>query len=145
MNNNKKIINELLVNIFNHILSVEQKALKREGVSLSMTEVHVLDAIKDSACATMSSVAKRLRITLGTLTTSINVLVKKEFVNRIKDIKDRRKIHLGLTQKAEKVLEIHHKFHEEMVDSLFFEMKIDQDEVLMRALANISEYFKSKY
>ena len=75
----KKMINELLVDVFNHILSIEGAQLRRKGVKLSMNEVHVLEAITKAEIPTMTNVAKRLRVTVGTLTTSINRLVEKGY------------------------------------------------------------------
>lgn len=42
----KKVLNELLVDLFYHILRLEEKNLKDNGVNLSMTEVHAIEAIK---------------------------------------------------------------------------------------------------
>nr|WIF88557.1 hypothetical protein QOL21_00490 [Acholeplasma laidlawii] len=75
----KEIINTLLVDVFNHILRIEEEKLKENNVKLSMTEVHVLEAIRNTEIPTMGEVAKRLRVTLGTLTTSINILVRKRW------------------------------------------------------------------
>lgn len=141
----KKVINELLIDVFNHILSIEEAALKSKGVTLSMTEIHVLEAIRNSTVPTMGKVAKRLRITLGTLTTSVNVLVKKEFVYRYRDENDRRKVYLKLSKNALDVLKIHDDFHDEMIEALLKDLNIDKDEVLIKSLENISNYFKQKY
>ncbi len=141
----KQLINELLVEVFNQILSIEADTLKKQGVKLSMTEVHVLEAIRNTEVPTMGNVAQRLRITLGTLTTSVNVLVKKEFVDRYRDENDRRKVYLQLNDSAMKVLAIHDLFHEDMLSSIIDDLKIDEDEVLVKSLENISNYFKNKY
>lgn len=141
----KALINELLVEVFNQILSIEADILKEKGVKLSMTEVHVLEAIRNTEVTTMGNVAKKLRITLGTLTTSVNVLVKKEYVSRYREETDRRKVYLNLNESAFEVLEIHDSFHEDMISSIIDDLKIDEDEVLVKSLENISEYFKNKY
>lgn len=141
----KALINELLVEVFNQILSIEADILKEKGVKLSMTEVHVLEAIRNTEVTTMGNVAKKLRITLGTLTTSVNVLVKKEYVSRYREETDRRKVYLKLNKSAYEVLEIHDSFHEDMISSIIDDLKIDEDEVLVKSLENISEYFKNKY
>jgi DNA-binding MarR family transcriptional regulator len=78
----KEVINELLVDVFNHILNIEGDILKKRGIKLSMTEVHVLEAIRNTTVPTMGNVAQKLRVTLGTLTTSVNVLVRKDYVTR---------------------------------------------------------------
>lgn len=141
----KEVINELLVDVFNHILSIESEVLKKRGVKLSMTEVHVLEAIRDTEDPTMGNIANKLRVTMGTLTTSVNVLVRKNFVERYRDESDRRKVYIELNESAKRVLEIHDEFHEEMVSSLLEDLNIDNDEILLKSLENISNFFKKKY
>lgn len=142
--NKKEIINHLLVDLFNHILRIEQDTLRKQGVKLSMTEVHVLEAINLSDNKTMSSVASRLNVTLGTLTTSINGLIKKGCVIKTQNEVDRRVYNLSLTDKAFNILKIHDDFHEEMIQSLLDDLMIDEDEVLISSLENISNYFKKR-
>jgi DNA-binding MarR family transcriptional regulator len=141
----KEVINELLVDVFNHILSIEADVLKKRGVKISMTEVHVLEAIKNSNVPTMGNVAAKLRVTLGTLTTSVNVLVRKNYVIRYRDEADRRKVYLQLNDSALEVLKVHEEFHEEMIESMFKDLELEKDEALMKSLDNISQYFKQRY
>lgn len=145
MDKTKKVINELLVEIFNHILAIEEEQLKKAGINLSMNEVHTLEAIANSEEPTMSNVAKKLRITTGTLTTNINRLVNKKYVTRYVDPNDRRRIFLQLTDSSREALKLHDKFHDEMIESLFEDLPIEEDEVLLRSLENIAKYFKEKY
>lgn len=82
----KKILNELLVDTFNEILTIEQTALKSGKLNdLSVTEIHTIEAIGMYRARTMSEVAADLGITVGTLTTAINNLVKKGYVERQRD------------------------------------------------------------
>lgn len=138
----RKIINELLVEIFNRILAIEGQNLKDKGIKLSMSEVHVLEAIELSEEPTMSNVAKRLGITIGSLTTAINTLYQKGYVSRERDPEDRRKVVVGLLPKAEEVLKEHDAFHEEMIDSVFEDMEIAKDQLLIESLDKLSSYFK---
>ncbi|MBS6042434.1 MAG: MarR family transcriptional regulator, partial [Clostridium baratii] len=83
MDRNKKILNELLVEIFNDILQIEERALKQGVINdLSVTEIHTIEAIGMYTERTMSEVAQDLKITVGTLTTAINKLIKKGYVER---------------------------------------------------------------
>lgn len=145
MSRSKDVINELLVEVFNHILSIEGQTLKERGVRLSMSEVHVLEAINNSDTKTMGDVARKLRITLGTLTTSIDVLVRKKHVIRTRAQDDKRKVLLQLTDVAFDVLRVHDGFHDEMVESMITDLNIEKDEALVKSLENISNYFKQKY
>ena len=62
MSEAKILINELLVDIFNRILAIENEELKQAGVTLSMNEVHVLEAIQFVNEPSMSFVAQNLEL-----------------------------------------------------------------------------------
>ena len=144
MDTPKEVLNELLVEVFNHILSIEGQTLKARGVRLSMNEIHVIEAIKKTKDPTMTHLAKRLRVTVGTLTTAMNRLVEKGFCTRYRE-EDKRKVLIALTNKAIEALEIHDHFHDEMIDAVIRDMNLDEDEALLQSLKNISTYFKNKY
>lgn len=145
MSKTKDLVNELLVEVFNHILSIEEKTLKNSGIELSMTEIHVLEAIKETNPPTMSNIAQKLRVTVGTLTTSVATLVKKDYVLRKRGVEDKRVVFIELTEDALNVLKIHDNFHDEMIESVFKDLKIEEDEVLIKSLEKVNEYFKNKY
>jgi len=145
MKSTKKIINELLVEVFNNILSIEAQTLKTRGIKLSMNEIHVLEAVLKTSEPTMTNISHRLRITVGTLTTSVNRLVEKGFVKRQRELEDKRKVLVSLTNDAVEALKIHDQFHEEMLADVFKDMKLEDDELLLQSLENLSEYFKRKY
>lgn len=83
-------IDQVLVHLFNDILRIEEDSLHRRGVhGLSMREIHVLQAIMESGEEnTMSTVAARLHVTVGSLTVAINTLVRKGYVERQRSSQD---------------------------------------------------------
>ena len=145
MDSPKEVLNELLVEVFNHILSIEGETLKKRGVRLSMNEIHVIEAIKKTEEPTMTHLARRLRVTVGTLTTAMNRLVEKGYCTRYREEEDKRKVLIALTNKAFEALEIHDHFHDEMIDAVITDMNLEKDEALLQSLKNISTYFKNKY
>lgn len=145
MDDTRHTLNELLVDLFNYILLIEEKNLRDQGVKLSMTEVHILEAIQKSESNMMSAIAKRLMVTQGTLTVSTSKLVKKGYVERVKDEKDKRIVRLTLTDKAESVMFMHNQFHEAMIEKLLNELELDKEEELIRSLKNLMKFFKEKY
>lgn len=145
MDDTRHTLNELLVDLFNYILLIEEKNLRDQGVNLSMTEVHILEAIQKSESNMMSAIAKRLMVTQGTLTVSTSKLVKKGYVERVKDEKDKRIVRLTLTEKAESIIHIHDQFHEEMIEKLLNELELDKEEELIRSLKNLMKFFKERY
>ena len=142
MSEAKVLVNELLVDIFNRILAIEGEELKLRGVKLSMNEVHVLEAVTLVTEPSMSAIAKKLGITVGSVTTSINTLVQKGYVSRRSLEEDRRKVLVSLEPPAHDVLAIHTKFHEKMIDSIFVDLGIDEDEVLIASLSKVASYFR---
>lgn len=145
MDKTRQTLNELLVDLFNHILLIEEKNLYDSNVSLSMTEVHILEAIEKSESKMMSAIAKRLMVTQGTLTVSTNKLVKKGYVERIRDENDRRVVRLKLCDKAKLVLEVHDRFHEQMINRLISELEIDKEKELLNSLRSVMKFFQEQY
>ncbi len=131
--------------VFNHILSIQQDHLQKQGVHLSMNEVHTLEAIQKSEEATMSKVASRLRVTVGTLTTAVSRLVDKGYCKRSTNPTDKRKVYLTLTDKAHDVLAIHEAFHDDMISAAIEDLNLDNSPHLIESFRNLRDYFKNKY
>lgn len=146
MSNVIPILNELLVDTFNDILAIEQKALQ-SGVfkDLSVTEIHTIEAIGMYSTKSMSEVAAVLDITVGTLTTAINHLVKKGYVVRRKTEEDRRIVQISLTKKGKLAYRIHEKFHKNMIIETIEGLSLEEEQVLVKSLDKLNKFFKSKY
>lgn len=139
----REVLNDLLVNIFNHILSVEEAFHKQHGIKLSMSEIHTLEAIDRSEGKTMSEVAKHLRITQGTLTVNINRLTNKGYVYRVQDENDRRIYRLKLMDKSKHVLNIHQMFHDQLINEVLHELGEDEKALLVDSLGQVNTYFEN--
>ena len=138
--------NELLVDIFNDILVIGQRAImKSEFKDLSITEIHTIEAIGMYEVRTMSEVAADLKITVGTLTTAINNLVKKGYVERKRTEEDRRVVLIQLTKRGKLAYRIHEKFHKDMVKETVDGFSEGEEVVLVTALEKLNSFFKSKY
>ncbi|MFT5872895.1 MAG: DNA-binding MarR family transcriptional regulator [Clostridium sp.] len=146
MNKAVGVINDLLVETFSDILQIEQRAL-REGVlkDISITEIHTIDAIGMYEYRTMSEVAQDLKITLGTLTAAINKLLKKGYVDRKRGEEDRRSVMITLTRKGKLAYRIHDKFHSHMVHATIDGLNAEEEEVLIKSLEKLNNFFKEKY
>ncbi len=138
-------LNELLVKLFNFILYIEEKNLKTNGIKLSMNEVHILEAVQKSKDTSMSYLANRLMITQGTFTTNANRLIKKGYIIRKQDNRDKRINRLELTEIAYPILKIHEEFHKIMIDKAIKDLKLDESEVLNKFFDQILTYFKDEY
>lgn len=145
-NPKEEILNKLLVQLFNDILHIEEKEMKNtEFDNLSITEIHTIEAIGTEGNRTMGEIAHDLRITVGTLTTAINRLIKKGYVERKRIEEDRRVVLVNLTERGEKVFNVHSLFHKEMIDTILEEFKGEDLEILTKILSKISRFFERKY
>ena len=78
-------INYVLVNLINEIWEVEGKAIiTDEFKDITNNDMHVIEAIGLGEGNNMSTIAKKLNITVGSLTTAVNSLVKKGYVDRFR-------------------------------------------------------------
>ena len=136
--------NEILVGLFNEILSIEEKAvITEEFKDISNNDMHIIEAIGKDEPKNMSTVAKAMGVTVGTLTIAINALVKKAYVNRERSEKDRRVVLISLTKKGELAFDHHKHFHDEMVKATVAGLNESDKDVLVKALSNLSSFFKS--
>lgn len=146
MDDTKKVLNQVLVNLFNDIYGIEEKTLKNGPISdLSLTEIHTIEAIGMYVPRSMSEVAQDLSITVGTLTSAINKLIKKGYVTRKRIEEDRRVVLVTCTKKGKLAYRLHRKFHSDMVNETIKEVSVEDREVLIRALMGLNDYFISKY
>ena len=138
-----KTVNDYLVSVFNDILTIEESELKKSQFKdLSITEMHTIEAIGMYKKKTTSEVAKELSITVGTLTTAINKLVKKDYVERIRSEDARRVVKLGLTKKGKLLYRVHQHFHREMVKNILDGMATDEQQALLAALKNLHDFLR---
>lgn len=136
-------MNGVLVKLFNEILDAEEKALTScEFKDISGNDMHILDAIGMTAPKNMSSVAKALSVTVGTLTIAINNLVKKGYVSRERSEEDRRVVLISLSPKGEQAFLYHQRFHEEMVKGILEELSSEEAQVLSKALQKLEVFFE---
>jgi len=101
MDEYEKRVNQLMLDIFDRILVTEEKALSKGYFhDLSVAEMHTLEGIGLYSSRTMSETAATLEVTTGTLTVAIDRLVRKGYVERHRDLIDRRVVRIQLTKRG---------------------------------------------
>lgn len=138
----KEYLNEFFVHVFNQLLSWEEQTFRDMGlVDLTLRELHVIEAVsylEKSGKNNMASVAKYLSITPGSLTTSVNLLVKKEYLQRCRLERDRRVVAITPTEKGIKVNEMHKRFHSDLIEAVGGYMEESEINALIESLEKIS-------
>ncbi len=142
--NTYETINEILVHLFNEIWELEEKAIiTEEFKDITNNDMHIIEAIGLGDAKNMSSIAKKLNITVGSLTTSMNSLVNKSYVVRERSESDRRVVYIRLTEKGEHAFKHHKDFHMQMVDAVMASLGEGELPVLTRTLSSLTEFFRS--
>lgn len=146
MNDTLTNVNKLLVEIFNSILKIEENAIKN-GIfdDVSITEIHTIEAIGLYRNRTMSETARKLNITVGTLTVAVNNLVKKGYVLKVKGTYDKRIVNIYLTKKGRMIFRKHRKFHSDLIKEAIIGLSEQEIEVFNHAVKNINNFFNDKY
>ena len=142
---NHETVNEILVRLFADVLDIEEKCLRTSFPNLSISEMHVIDSIGENEERTMSDTAKDLKVTSGTLTTAIDNLIKKGYVERNRSSKDRRVVKIKLTESGKEAYGEHENFHKDLVTGALQQLDINEEELLTKVLTNIDVFFKDKY
>lgn len=105
---NYQLVNDYLTSIFNNVLVIEESSLRgSQFKDVSIKEMHTIDVIGTMPNATPSDISKELLVTLGTVTTSLNNLERKGYIERRRSSIDRRVVHLSLTKKGRLLYRLH--------------------------------------
>lgn len=141
----KATINQFFVRVFNQILSWEEQSFKEMGISeITLRELHVIEAVYslvEKGENQMSEIAKYLSITPGSLTTAVNCLVKKGYLERESQPNDRRIVKIVPTKAAEEVNKMHEKLHKEMIDGVMSNIDDKDIKVVVKTLEGLNKFF----
>ena len=137
-------MNKKIIVAFNEIVRTEAKVIiTEEFKDITNNDMHILAAVGLGEGNNMSTIAKALGITVGSLTTSMNSLVKKGYVVRNRSEKDRRVVNICLTEKGEAAYVHHDNFHHEMMR--YFMNGITEEElgIIDKLIANLNEFLEN--
>lgn len=142
--NTYETINDILVHLFNEIWELEKNAIiTEEFKDITNNDMHIIEAIGLNQKTTMSVVAKKMKITAGSLTTAMNGLVNKKYVIRERSEEDRRVVNIWLTEKGEKAYHHHAEFHRQMTNAVIEKLDENEIPVLLKTLNGLDEFFRS--
>ena len=140
---NREVINDVLVHLFNEIMELEEQAIiTEEYKDITNNDMHIIEAVGLGGNK-MSDIAAKLNITVGSLTTSMNSLVKKGYVVRCRSTEDRRVVHISLSEKGIKAYEHHKHFHEQMIQGVVDTLTDEELKALVKALTKLTSWFRS--
>ena len=138
-----EIVNDVLSNLFQEILILEEKGIiTGEFSNITVNDMHIIDKIGPGEGKNMSTIAKEHGVTVGSLTTSMNSLVKKEYVIRERSEQDRRVVTIRLTEKGLRAYEHHKDFHMKMSAAALAGLKEEEVPKVTKLLTGLEKFFR---
>lgn len=138
-------ISGTISNVFNDITRLEETFLKKSKFrDVSPKEIRTIEAIGNCTIKNMGTIAKKLDITVGTLTVCITNLEKKGYVRREKSLNDRRIVNINLTEKGKKMFKLYCNFREEILKDIIINLNSKEKEVFSDALNTVSKVLNKK-
>ena len=139
-----EVLNDILVNLFRDIMNLEERAIiTQEFQDITNNDMHVIQVIGTGDPKNMSTIAKELSVTVGTLTIAMNSLVKKGYVTRERGQEDRRVVYISLSEKGRKAYTHHERFHQQMIREVLDGLGPEETEVLLKSLKKLTSWFRS--
>lgn len=136
-------INEMLVNLFNHVMDVESKAvITEEFKDITNNDMHIIEAVGIDDPRKVSEIAKILGVTVGTLTTNMNGLEKKGYILKERSSDDKRVVYVTLTERGRKAFFHHRDFHKKMIKSIVVGLDDDEKRLLYKCLVKLDNFFR---
>ena len=139
-------LNELLVRLFKDIIEIEGRCLVTDPYTdISYNDFHIIEAIGTKEPKSMSTVAKLMNVTTGTLTKAMDGLTEKEYVIRERSKQDKRVVWVYLTEKGKAAYRHHEEFHWRMISHIKEGLNDKELPVLIYSLAKLVDFFQSVY
>lgn len=139
-------LNELLVKLFKDIMEIEGRCLvNSEFHDITYNDFHVIEAIGLEEPKSMSTVAKLMDVTTGTLTKAMDGLTEKGYVIRERSKQDKRVMWVYLTDKGKAAYAHHEEFHRKMITNIKGQLTEQETPILVYSLAKLADYFREEY
>lgn len=119
--------------------SLEAEHLEEQGLGhLSPAHVRALHRIGSSRRERMTNLAGHLRLTVGTLTSTIDQLVKKGYVHRVRPDEDRRVVEVALSENGDYVYEQIQISKRRVAEKIFGTLNNEERAILREILTKLS-------
>lgn len=135
-------MDELFRELFEKISKLESKKnLYKNLNDLTLIEIDTILVIGCDRMKSMSEIAGKLGVSSGTPTVTIDRLITKEYVERIRDAEDRRQVFVKLSDKGQEVFKSVIELKQRVGQKLFGILTPEELQVMIKALSKINSQF----
>jgi DNA-binding MarR family transcriptional regulator len=107
--------------------------------TLSRHQASVLDHLDENDPITLNSLASHMGVTAATMSLTIDRLEKKGYVIRLRDVADRRRVHLRLTSAGVRVREATSVLDVSLVEAMVARLSDDERASAVQGLALLAK------
>lgn len=117
---------------------MEEEHYREQGLThLSSADLRAVQTLGRTRQERMTNLARHLRLTVGTLTTTIDRLVAKGYVFRHRLDDDRRVVEVGLSQKGKEVFEDMETSRKLLAERIFGQLNPEERSTLKDLLSKL--------
>mgnify|MGYP000686894960 CR=1 FL=1 len=109
------------------------------GIKVTLQQYLTLDILSKKGKCMITELSQALGVALSTMTELANRLVKRQFVNKIKDFKDRRIVWVNLTDRGLKIIQEINKKKQRHILSILEKLTQRERQILIDILKRISQ------
>ena len=132
-------LNEMLINLYNHMTDVEKQVEQSEVFDdLSSNDMHIIEAIGINEPGSVSVIAKKLSVTVSTLTINMNGLEKKGYIKRERSEEDRRVVLVSLTESGKKAFFYYRGIQREKIKAVVAGLDEKEKRQLFKSLKKLN-------
>ncbi|HIX01234.1 MAG TPA: MarR family transcriptional regulator [Candidatus Ligilactobacillus excrementigallinarum] len=141
MNERQQHICDMLKRICAEADQFESYWLKQSKYAdLNLKEVRMLEIVSGFPEISISQLARKSNLTPGTITTAIDQLEDKDYVERNRDKHDRRMIRLSLTPKGKSLVKAWNKIYQVLSQKLLTDLNLADTSIVEKAIGNIETF-----
>lgn len=137
-------LNDLLVKLYSSIEMLEAYMVQAgKNPNLTISEIHLLEAVAKTGkdeIASISKISEFLNISMPSVTTAVNKLAGKGYVEKHKSIQDGRVVLVKLTREGRRAERAHQYFHRSMVHTITKELTEEDKAALVKGVAKLDEF-----
>lgn len=125
---------------------VEQNILTNKRFNLSVSELHLLEAINKNPLRgrMIGDLANDLMVTPSSVTIAVNRLEKKGYVVRKKSIEDGRQVYVNLTDKGRHADRIHKRIHWNLAKNVADGMTSEERKSVLNCFDRINSFLTKR-
>ncbi|MBC7765095.1 MAG: MarR family transcriptional regulator [Hyphomonadaceae bacterium] len=116
-----------------------KKRLYREFKDLTIIEIRTLVVIGQHEKQSMSEIAAKMDISGGPLTVTMDRLIAKQYIVRMRDEFDRRQVFVALTEEGEKVCRYIQKLRDNCIVRIFGILEHEECTVLLKVMGKLND------